>query len=67
MWPWVVVVVLGFFLLGLLGSDGGSVSGYSGGSVSDLWCLVGYVIGCGLVKLQRWRDRDERHVNEREN
>ncbi|KAL0007718.1 hypothetical protein SO802_009220 [Lithocarpus litseifolius] len=34
LWCWV-------FLLGLLGSDGGSVSGYSGGSVSDLWCWVG--------------------------
>ena len=35
--PSVVVVVLGF-LLGLLSSNGGSVSGYSGGLVSDLWC-----------------------------
>ena len=37
---------VGFFLLGLLGSDGGSMSSYGGGSmsgydyglVSDLWC-----------------------------
>ena len=35
--PSVVVVVLGS-LLGLLSSNGGSVSSYSGGLVSDLWC-----------------------------
>ena len=29
--PWVAIMVLGFFLLGLLVSDGGSVFGYNGG------------------------------------
>ena len=47
-WPWAMGrgCGVGFFLLGLLGSDGGSMSGYDGGlmsgydsgSVSDLWC-----------------------------
>ena len=30
----------GFFLLGLLGSDGGSMSGYSCGSVVGYACVV---------------------------
>ena len=71
-WPWVVGVTTNVamghgswlwcsvFSLGLLGSNGGSVSGYNGYSMSDLWCWVGYAVGCNLVKLQRWRDRDER-------
>ena len=39
-WPWAMGRGCGarFFLLGSLGSDGGSMSGYSGGLVFDLWC-----------------------------
>ena len=54
--PWVVVVVLGFFLLRLLGSDGGLVFGYSGGWLClccglpfDFWCWVSCAVGCGLI------------------
>ena len=36
-----------FFLLGLLGSDGGLVPGYSGGSVVGCACVVGYRLICG--------------------
>ena len=47
MWPWAMGrgYGAGFFLLGLLVSDGGSVFGYNGGWLclccglsSDLWC-----------------------------
>ena len=41
LWCWA------FFLLGLLGSDGGLVSGYSGGSVVGCACVVGYRLICG--------------------
>ena len=34
-------------MLGLLGSDGGLVSGYSGGSVVGCACVVGYRLICG--------------------
>lgn len=54
-WLWYLV-----FLLGLLGSNGGLISGYRGGSVSDLWCWVGCAMDCGMVKFQQWRDKDER-------
>ena len=54
-WSWVVGrgCGVGFFLLGLLGSDGGSLSGYSGGSVVGCACVMGCRLICdaGLVML----------------
>ena len=50
----VVVVVLGFFLLGLLGSDGGSVFGYSGGLVVGCACVVGFCLICGAGLVVLW-------------
>nr|POE83720.1 hypothetical protein CFP56_31442 [Quercus suber] len=41
------------FLLRLLGSDGGLMSGYSSGSLSNMWCWVGCAVGYDLVNLQR--------------
>ena len=53
--PWVMVVVLVFFffLLGLLGCDGGSMSGYSYGLVVSCACIVACRLICcaGLVVL----------------
>ena len=56
MWPWVLVVLLGFFffLLGLLGSNGGLVSGYSGSSVVGYACVVGYRLICGAGLAVLW-------------
>ena len=54
-WPWVLVVLLGFFfLLGLLGSNGGLVSGYSGSSVVGYACVVGYHLICGAGLAVLW-------------
>ena len=54
-WPWAIGrgCGVGFFLLGLLGSDGGSVFGYSDGSVVGCACVVGcrLIYGAGLVVL----------------
>ena len=54
-WPWAIGrgCGVGFFLLGLLGSDGGSVFGYSDGSVGGCACVVGcrLIYGAGLVVL----------------
>ena len=52
--PWVVVVMLDFFLLRLLGSDGGSVSGYSSGSVVGCACVVGCYLICGAGLAVLW-------------
>ena len=63
-WPWVVGVSVGvamgrgcgvgFFLLGLLGSDGGSVFGYSGGLVVGCACVVGCRLICGVGLVVLW-------------
>ena len=54
-WSWAMGCGCGarFFLLGLLGSDGGLVPGYSGGSVVGCACVVGcrLICGAGLVVL----------------
>ena len=52
--PWVVVVVLGFFLLGLLGSDGGSMSGYNCGLVVGCACVMACRLICGVGLVVLW-------------
>ena len=47
-------MVLGFFLLGLLGSNGGLVSGYSGGSEVGCACVVGHRLICGAGLVVLW-------------
>ena len=63
-WLWVVGVIVGvamgrccgagFFLLGLLGSNGGLVFGYSGGSVVGCACVVGFCLICGVGLVVLW-------------
>ena len=43
-----------FFLLGLLGSNGGLVSGYSGSLVVGCACIVGYRLICGAGLAVLW-------------
>ena len=56
MWPWAIGrgCGVGFFLLGLLGSDGGLVSGYSDGSVVGCACVVGCCLICGARLAMLW-------------
>ena len=56
MWPWAMDrgCGVGFFLLGLLGSDGGSVFGYNGGSVVGCACVVGCRLICGARLAMLW-------------
>ena len=44
----------GFFLLGLLGSNGGSMSGYNGGSVVGCACVMGCCLICGAGLVVLW-------------
>ena len=44
----------GFFLLGLLGNDGGSVSSYNGGLVVGCACVMGYRLICGAKLVVMW-------------
>jgi len=44
----------GFFLLGFLGSNGGSMSGYNGGSVVGCACVVGCCLICGAGLVVLW-------------
>ena len=55
-WSWAMGRGCGarFFLLWLLGSDGGSVSGYSGGSVVGCAYVVGRRLICGVGLVVLW-------------
>ena len=55
-WSWAMGRGCGarFFLLGLLGSNGGSVSGYSGGSEVGCACVVGRRLICGAGLAMQW-------------
>ena len=55
-WPWALGRGCGarFFLLRLLGSDGGSVSSYSGGLVVGCACVVGCSLICGARLVVLW-------------